>query len=58
MRRWEEYPIWKLPDLTHELGNGPTKYCCRRKEKEENHGQKEEETHEWVWGLDLKRKSM
>jgi hypothetical protein len=33
MRRWEEYPIWKLPDLTHELGNGPTKSCCRRKEK-------------------------
>jgi hypothetical protein len=50
MRRWAEYPIWKKNDMTHELGNGPMKYCCRRKEKEENHGQKEEETHEWVWG--------
>jgi hypothetical protein len=40
MRRWEEYPIWKFLDLTHELGNGTKKYIYRRKEKKENHGQR------------------
>jgi hypothetical protein len=34
------------------------KYCCRRKEKEENHGKRREETHEWVWGPFLKKKRM
>jgi hypothetical protein len=31
--RMGRVPIWKFPDLTHELGIGPTKSCCRRKEK-------------------------
>jgi hypothetical protein len=33
-------PIWKLPDLTHEIGNWTHKSCEEGKKRKENHGQK------------------
>jgi hypothetical protein len=36
MRRWEEYPSEKLPDLTHEIGNWTHEILLRKERKEGN----------------------